>query len=200
MIDTKINTSGWRAYYSETQGRAADPLVALALEALGHERRGMALDLGSGAGVNARHLVDSGFARVHAVDQNPFAADHTKGVDSVTFILKRMERYEAECSSLDIVLSIRALWFLFKPDIKKVVIMAHRALRPGGVFAFNLMGMEADWVKDSVVCGFTTTEVMEITQGWEVLYQKEERSHSAPTGKTVPIQWHEWHLILRKPD
>jgi len=106
-------------------------------------RGGLVLEFGCGSGLLTRHLVDAGH-RVVATDASPAMLDLTRETAPGTEEIRRLTLPDDPVPSADAIVSVgHALNYL--PDaesIDRALVAIARALRPGGVIAFDLCDLE----------------------------------------------------------
>ncbi|HVL38508.1 MAG TPA: class I SAM-dependent methyltransferase [Fimbriimonadaceae bacterium] len=157
-----------------------------------------ALDLGCGVGHGTLFLLERGF-RVTAVDAESRALDilrsRVSSAHRVSLIASRFEDFEPP--PCDLVLAFFSLFFMpaeaFKTFWQKLV----AAMRPGGVFAGQFLGVNDEW-RDRGYSTFTSAEVRRLLAGLETLYY-EEVERDGETALGTPKHWHVFHVIARKP-
>jgi SAM-dependent methyltransferase len=196
------------AAYNEAQsGRPVRPLAVraaqLVLETPGRSpattpgAKPVAVELGSGAGIEARHLAGSGF-RVHTYDADA----------SVEAGMARMARtldithtttdlaVPFPIPPADLLLSCATLSFVPRAAFPQLWRAVRSALRPHGVLAVDLFGDRDDWAGTDGTF-LTQAELEELLTGLEVLsLEEEERDGRSFAG---PKHWHTYRLIAREP-
>ncbi len=132
------------------------PYVAKAVALVGV--RGTAIDLGCGAGIEARYLADHEF-RVTAVDNSPSAVESTKQCCAGLEVIVRKSSIEAvklKEKSLDIIVAWNSLPFLEKDSVRRVLRMVEDALADGGIFVFSVLGTDDAWAATHSDMSFMT--------------------------------------------
>jgi tellurite methyltransferase len=159
----------------------------------------IALELGCGVGHSVAHLAEKGL-KVIAVDQEPEALELTKkrlpaGAE-VTLVKSQFQDLGLDAASLDLVVAGFSLFFLRDWEFGQVWKRVVAALKPGGIFAGQLLGDHDDWVER----GYTVhsrAEAETLLTGFDVLYFEEaERDGETTLGE--PKHWHVFHLVARK--
>src|SRR5690242_17049204 len=155
MTDT-FDDDVWAGYYRWNAGRAVRPLLARALTTYGAVSPGArAVDLGCGAGVETRALLDAGFA-VTAVDASAeslaIVDTYPEAGDRLTTVHARMQ--DLDLPRTDLLYSGFALPFC-APDAFPALWQGLLAsLEPGGVLACDLFGDRDEWAGDSPTMTF----------------------------------------------
>jgi SAM-dependent methyltransferase len=184
----------WAEYYKACSGKPPHTLVTRSIGWLAGPRD-TAIDLGCGVGAEANFLAGH-FSRVIAVDQHLIAMLELKRC--VEFVETRMEAFRP-VAPIDFGISIRALWYLTPEKIAQVLQTTRDALRPGGMFVFNLAGPHGTLARQKMMHGFTGIEIKRLCSGWATVYIREAPLYYKPgAGKTHRLWWHEWEIVLRK--
>jgi trans-aconitate methyltransferase len=190
----------WAGYYRWNAGRAVRPLLARALTTYGEVSAGAtALDLGCGAGVETRALLDAGF-EVTAVDAS---VESLAIVDTYPEAGTRLTTVQAPMQDLalptaDLLYSGFALPFC-PPDAFPALWEGLLAsLRPGGLLACDLFGDRDEWAADSPTMTFlTAARVRELLGPLDVLALDEvDEDGQAYAG---PKHWHRYEVLARRP-
>ena len=188
------------AYNQAQRGRPVRPVAHRAVDivlAREHAAPPVAVELGSGAGVEARFLAESSF-HVHAIDGDPSveqlleALGEAHGISPVIADLGTLEALPAA----DLVLSCATLPFVRQEAFTPLWETMREALRPGGVLAVDLFGEHDDWAGTEGTY-LARAEVDALLEGLEVLeLTEEERDGRSFAG---PKHWHTFQVIARRP-
>lgn len=190
-------TTDWSAYFKAT---VAKPLHPFWEHVDPHLKPGqVALELGCGAGTGVLHLVEKGL-KVLAVDQEPEALEITKsrlpeGAE-VHLIKAQFQDLGLDAESLDVVVAQFTLFFLRSWEFGQVWQRLLKALKPGGIFAGQLLGVNDDWA-DRGYTVYTLAEAQSLLHPFEVLYF-EEAERDGETSLGEPKHWHVFHVVARK--
>ena len=182
----------WDAYYEASLTKPLHPIFA-ALEPY-LPANGLAVDLGFGVGQGVRFLRSHGLD-VRAVDSDPKA---------LTF-LALDPHVEATCEDFmafkmpecDVVLAVFSLFFLSQSDFSSFCPNMVAKVRPGGLFAGQLLGLNDDWVKSKGCSSLSTSELKRAFKGWEFLHF-EEVDRDGETILRESKHWHVYHIVARK--
>ncbi|MFO1038742.1 MAG: class I SAM-dependent methyltransferase [Geminicoccaceae bacterium] len=194
----------WKVYYEVTDGRPPRPTMLKALDLfVGEGRRSglEALDLGCGTGRDALPLLRAGW-RVHALDQEEAALEGLRekaaaaGLSDLHTIHAAYE--EASLPPVDLVNASFTL-FASAPDRfpglwDKIV----NAVRPGGRFAGQLLGVKDSWAARPHMSVHTADELARLLSKLEVEWLNEEED-DAVTPRGEAKHWHIYHVVARKP-
>lgn len=187
------------AYNEAQRGRPVRPLARRAVEAVLPREgaaRPIAVELGCGAGIEARFLAENGF-RVHAIDGDPSVGPQLAalaGTHPVTPVLADLGSLE-ELPAADLVLSCATLSFVAPDPFARLWSRVREALVPGGVLAVDLFGDRDDWAGTEGTHP-SRAEVDALLTGFEVLaLDEEERDSRSFAG---PKHWHTFQVIARR--
>ena len=194
------------AYNAAQLGRPVRPLARRAVDALpgvDHVETGVrssspvAIELGSGAGIEARFLAESGF-HVHAFDGDPSVRpqlDMLRDAHGIAPVIADLETLDA-LPAADLILSCATLPFLRREAFGPLWRLVREALRPGGVLAADLFGDRDDWAGTEGTF-LSRGEVEDLLDGLEVLeLAEEERDGRSFAG---PKHWHTFQVLARRP-
>jgi len=189
----------WREFVEATRGRNPIPLLVKAVALLG-DVRGEAVDLGCGAGTDAKYLAENGF-QVTAVDISESAVKQTKvncaGL-SVVVIQTDIAKFSIAPDKYNLIMIWNTLPFLKKEDARQVLINIRHGLKSGGLLVFGVFGPEDDWAKDHSGMSFwTEAELKELLPGMEFveLVESKKEGPAAVGGNKF---WHKIQGIVKK--
>jgi tellurite methyltransferase len=190
-------SADWSAYFKATLDKPLHPLWE---NVDPHLKPGqIAVDLGCGVGTATAHLVEEGL-RVLAVDQEPEALEITRGRlpegAQVQVVRAQFQDLGLEPNSFDLVYAGFSLFFLREWEFGQVWKRIVAALKPGGLFAGQLLGIHDDWV-DRGYTAQTADEARALFKGFEILYF-EEAERDGETSLREPKHWHVFHVVARK--
>jgi tellurite methyltransferase len=156
------------------------------------------LELGCGVGHGVLWLLGKGF-EVVANDMEPEALDIVRSrvpaEAHVEFLPGRFE--DITMPEADLIVAGFSLFFLPPSEFADFWPKVVRALRPGGVFAGQFLGVHDDWAAR----GYTVMErsqVERMLQGLEVL-ALDEADQDGETSLGEAKHWHVFHVVARKP-
>jgi tellurite methyltransferase len=186
----------WTNYYRLTKDRPPHSRLLRAVEYLGCT--GEALDLGCGIRADTRYLVTQGF-HVTAVDREATAlkslADLPQG--SVECVLSSFEEFSF--AIYDLINAHFALPFIKPEQFTTFFVRLKAAIRPGGIFVGQFLGVRDSWnIPENQMTFFTHKEAIEQLAALEILeFEEEEQDGVAAEGTTK--HWHIYHILVRKP-
>lgn len=187
------------AYNIAQQGRPVRPLAKRAVELCSARRdRGarVAVELGSGLGVEAEYLAAEGF-HVSTYDVDPGVEAVMLALAESHLVRHRTARLEelTELPDADLILSCATLSFVPDVSFARLWQLVRDALRPRGVLAVDLFGQQDEWAGSD---GFypTRAELDDLLVGLEVI-ALEEREYD---GRSFagPKHWHTFQVIARR--
>lgn len=152
----------------------------------------MAVELGSGQGVEAAFLARSGF-HVHTYDSDPSVATVMAELGRDLPVQHHMTPLEdlADLPPCDLILSCVALPFLSRPAFDTLWNIMVKRLAPGGVLAVDLFGDRDQWANDEGTF-LTREEVDHFLVGFtSTVTEREEDGHSF----SGPKHWHTYEVI-----
>ncbi|MDN5820060.1 MAG: class I SAM-dependent methyltransferase [Brachybacterium sp.] len=158
----------------------------------------VAVELGSGAGVEARYLAESGFA-VHTYDVDPsIEADMACLAQTLPIVHSTGNLEEMPALPVaDLVLSCATLSFVRRAAFPTLWRRIRDALRPGGILAVDLFGVRDEWAGTDGTF-LDRAEVEGLLNGLEVieLVEEEREGHSLHG----PKHWHTHRILARRPE
>jgi cyclopropane fatty-acyl-phospholipid synthase-like methyltransferase len=143
----RTKPSRWARFVSVTKNRKPIPYITEGASLV--TKHGRALDLGCGAGVDARYLAESGM-KVTAIDNDRAAIRSTRTLCAgLSVKTKQMDLKDVHLGTenVDLVVAWNSLPFLKRRIVKQILTAVEVALIPGGIFVFSLLGPEDAWAK-----------------------------------------------------
>lgn len=155
-------TTGWQEYYRQHADREPRPELSEALSAVREVHPDLgeisALEVGAGAMVEARALLDAGVGRVLATDYSPGALKRSLGLSlQYNQDAERFDRFEFEQiknedlpellapTSQDLIISYNTLSYTHPDAFPETWQALLGALRPGGVISASFLGDRDHW-------------------------------------------------------
>jgi trans-aconitate methyltransferase len=199
MSDT-FGDDVWAGYYRWQAGREVRDLLTRALTTYGAVSPGdVAVDLGCGAGVETRALLDAGF-EVTAVDASveslAIVDAYPESGTRLTAVLTPMQ--DVVLPAADLLYSGYALPFCTPDTFPAVWAGLLASLRPGGVLACDLFGERDEWAGDSPTMTFLTLDrVRELVEPLDLVSLDEvDEDGKAYAGAK---HWHRFEVLARRP-
>jgi SAM-dependent methyltransferase len=194
----------WSRYYAATEGRPPRQTLLAALDALEAEGPpGLAIDLGCGAGRDTVEMLRRGW-RVIAIDAEPEALERLAarpdlvGAERLETRLASFADPDFALPACDLVNASFSIPFVAPQRFYALWADIGRALRPGGIFAGQLLGPRDTWAANDGVTSLDAAALDALLAGWTVGL-RDETEEDATTVRGTPKHWHLHHLVLRKP-
>jgi SAM-dependent methyltransferase len=184
-------------YYVVSGSRKPSPLLIRALKLDGFKT---ALDLGCGAGVDAKEMSGQGLS-VTAVDVNPEVKKFFKDSEEISVQISSFQEFDFQ--KYDFIFSRSALVFLPPHDFEKVIRKIKKSLNFNGVIAIRLWGINDSAAKRPERKGKMTFVSKEQLENMFCDFEIIELTEEEKDGKTAlgqPKHWHFFNLIARKRD
>lgn len=189
----------WGKFIQATKSRKPTVFLIEALKAL-KNKKGWALDLGCGAGIDAKYMAENGF-QVEAIDLVKESIEQTKKICknlSVFAIQTNITDFKIKPKKYLIIVCRNTLPFLTKKEAEKILGNIQKGLRKRGVFIFGLFGPEDDWAKSHPEMSFwTVEELKKLLPDMEFIKIIEERETGSAASGEVKF-WHKIQGIARK--
>jgi len=183
----------WDKFAQTTKNRQPINFLIEAVKILGFSN-GRALDLGCGAGVDAKYLAENGF-NVEAIDLNETSIKKTKELCvnlPVSVIRQDVASYSIVPNTYQLIIAWNIFPFLTKDDSRKILLDIQEGLTKEGVFVFSFFGTEDDWAKNHSEMSFWTAEELKNLLPELNFIKLSEEKQSKP-GATGQVKF--WHLI-----
>jgi|SRR3989338_2618568 len=183
----------WRKFLEVTKQRKPTSFLVEVVEKA-KVKNGLALDLGCGAGVDAKYLAENGFL-VTAIDSDKNSISFVKSVCKglpVKAAKRDIKSYKINSNSYNMIISWNALPFLKKRDFIKTLLKIQRGLKRKGFFVFSLFGPEDAWAKKKPGMSFLTIEELKQTMNEMDFFKIAEEKQKKPSA-TGKMKF--WHLI-----
>ncbi len=184
-------------YYEVSGSRKPSPLLIRALKLGGFKT---ALDLGCGAGVDAKEMSRQGLS-VTAIDINPEVKRFFRDSKGISVQISSFQEFDFQ--KYDFIFSKSALVFLPPYDFEKVIRKIKKSLNFNGVIAIRLWGNNDSASKRPERKGKMTFVSKEQLENMFRDFETIELTEEEKDGKTAlgqPKHWHFFNLIARKKD
>ena len=191
--------TGWKNFVAATKDRKPIAYLAEAAQLQGNSR-GPALDIGCGAGVDARRLAELGYT-VTAIDTSPQAVRTTRSLCRglpVTVATKDIRNLRLAPSHFKIVLAWNSLLFLDKHELLVTLTSIEASLATGGIFVYSLFGPNDDWAsRKGHISVITANEFRGRLKGMTPI-EIRESWRDEPTAAGSVKHWHKIQGLARK--
>ena len=190
----------YKEYY-EVVGEKPNSLVVEALKDF-TTTKSKALDLGAGNLRDSKFLLSKGFKKIVAVDKDEVTRKFL--VPKIDLHITAIEDFIPETNTFDFALSCNTLFFLDQSRVSRILHRVFAGLKPKGIFVFNVLGNDDDWVlQQRPVYSYSDRELetLAVRTGYEVLGLGEGRYNSYFMSQEGPLPkfWHQLSLAVRKP-
>ena len=186
----------WKGYINTTKNKPPRQLLVQALEYI--KNKEIALDLGAGALNESRYLLDCGFKKVIAVDneENP---DLINQINNKAFVFKKIAigDYDFSENKFSLINAQFVLPFIKKEEIDQIINHIKDSLENGGVFVGQFFGAKDSWGNKPGICVYTEKEVKEFLANLDIIYFQEEEK-DGQTAMDGEKHWHIFHFIAKK--
>lgn len=182
-------------YFEAAEPKPLHPIFAHAAPYL--HGPGLALDLGCGTGKSCLHLLERGYRVVavepHAGARTTLLARLPAGAP-VEVVSDRFQ--ELAMPACDLAIAILSLFFMARSEFDAFWPRLVAALRPGGLFVGQVLGVRDTWVADGCAA-YTADEARSLFDAFEMLHW-EEAERDSVTVQGDPKHWHVFHVVARK--
>lgn len=195
--------SDWPEYYRITRARPSRELfrAAVRLAGINSNEARLAIDIGSGAGVETLELLRQGWS-VHAIDAQQAAITFLRSAipseyrDRCITILGPIE--SQRLPKADFIWAGASLPFLTNKAFTSVWKKIVSSLKDGGIFAGDIFGKRHGWSKEASMNFHSSRNVKAILSPLRIDYliSEEGRRMTAMDGV---VQWHAFGVIASKP-
>ncbi|OJU64068.1 MAG: hypothetical protein BGO01_18185 [Armatimonadetes bacterium 55-13] len=191
--------STWNEYFQSTRPMPLHPLFGELEPYL--PQTGRAADLGCGVGHAVVWLAEKGWD-IDAFDGHEEAL---KSLGERLFAETRSKVATHHCllqdaslahGQYDLIIAAYSLFFLTPEQHQVVWNRIYAALKPGGYFLGEFLGVNDDWADQMTT--HTAEQVTELLSRYETIYREDvDRDGFVSMGS--PKHWHVFHVIARKP-
>lgn len=190
----------WEDYFKKFTGRPPRPQLVKALEFIS-STKGHAVELGSGAGRDALHLLQEGWS-VTAIEKETAGLKMLQR-DLPAELQIKLTTLESSFEDLRFLPKNRLTYASFslpfcRPEafssFWKVLV---DSLEPQGFFVGNFFGPEDDWAKQEDMTNFSEKEIRELLKGFDIL-DWHEKKEMAPTAAGPLKHWHVYTVVAQR--
>lgn len=199
FLEKKEKGDTWKNFIDKTKDNEPRKYLVDAIKYVTEKE--MALDIGAGSLRDAKHLLNSGFEKVVAVDSHPMIEEIEKEINNgrLETVVSSFENFDYSQNTYDIINAQYSLPFIEKAQFQDVINQIKKALKPNGIFVGTFFGNNDDWNKGNHSAkNFQTREdVKDMFQEFEELefLEKEEDKFFK---KNRTKHWHTFHTTFRK--
>ncbi len=203
-------------YYEHHQSRPPRSQVTEAVEHLRQERGDLsqvsALEIGAGAMVEARYLLEAGVGHVDAYDASTEAEARAISVELQHNDIDRHERFafhrvhneelpdHLPSEQYDLIISYLTLQFTHPERFDAAWQALLGSLKPGGILSVQLAGDRHGWADTYHRMTFLTRDrVEELFEGLDEVQIEERDQDDKPLSDGGTTRWHDYWIAARKP-
>jgi len=142
-------------------------------------------------------LLEQGY-EVTAVDSSPRALEivRSRAPEEANLRLIEADMSELELPNADVIVAGFSLFFLDQEKLERFWPRLVAALKPGGLFAGQFLGVNDEWA-DKGHALVDNTKLREMLSGFDLIHFDEvEREGETALGN--PKHWHVFHVVARK--
>lgn len=183
--------SHWSQFNQNTKNNPPRGLYVEALKFLKSDDV-LALDIGAGACNETKDMLSRGFSVV-AIDSNQEIQEIAATINSanLTVNVSNAENYTYGNDRYDFIIAMFALPFIEPSSFKNTFSKIMKSLKPGGMFAFHLFGVNDEWAASRSMTFFDEESAKELFGSNKQLLFKEFDYD----GKTADGSKKHWHII-----
>lgn len=199
-----MSENTWKDHNTTVTAKALQPAGTLmkALEKFDHEcfKPGIAIDLGSGSGIDSLELLRSGWdviaidkeASAHELLIKQLPSEYSNRIKTVVAAFEVLQLPDA-----DLINATFSLPFCNKLDFARFWERLVDAIKPGGRFAGQFFGINDSWASHPSMTFHSAEQVALLFQKFELdLYI--EKEYDAHTLAGMPKHWHVFHVVAQK--
>lgn len=190
----------WSEYFELTKNRPPNPLLLTAVNLV--VDRDTALDLGAGSLKDSKFLLNMGFQKVVAVEQDSSARKYRDKIPArrLSLQIRHFEDLKLKPRSFNLVTAQFSLPFTSPPHLPRLMREIIAGLRPAGIFCGQFFGPKDQWNQPEN--NFTFVKARTLKKWLEPLdiihFQEEETNGTTIDGEDK--HWHIFHVIaLQSP-
>lgn len=201
-MQVKVGDRDFSAYNAAQEGRSLRPLAVRAVQeragraGVADGSAGTAVELGSGIGIEARYLAEHGY-EVWTYDTDPTVERALRSLASRYPIHHTTAALESisELPACDLLLSCATLSFVPREAFDDLWGLITAAVRPGGVLAVDLFGVNDDLARTDGTY-LARTEVEKLLEGWTTA-EVEEKEYDGRSFSGAK-HWHTFTVLAQR--
>jgi SAM-dependent methyltransferase len=191
-------SASWKVYYAKTNDREPSSALQKAVSLLPQAGEKTAVDLGCGAGIETRFLLEQGF-RVTAVDQQTDMREYLLSLPSqqcLQIVHTPFEAFSFGC--YDLIHARHSLPFLAPELFLEIWRSIQGALNLGGVFVGTFFGTHDGWwqAHHRHMTFLERAQVEALTDRWHII-DLTENENDAKTPLGEEKHWHIFHVTAQ---
>lgn len=192
----KIN---WEKYYIKTENRPPRKLLVESVQFVGRKEK--ALDLGAGALMDSKYLLEQGFEQVMAIDSDPAFVSYAEKIKDPRFRYecKSICNYELKGETYDLVNAQWSLPYIAPVDFEETMKRIMTSIKSGGVFTGIFYGDRDEQIlpQGVKITRVTKEGLLSLFSRFEIIkFIETEEDKESAMGKLK--HFHEFGIIARK--
>ena len=185
-------------FYNKTKGGSPSGLLKLffSMNYSKDINGNIAIDLGTGAGNDARYLVEKGF-KVTCIDKEEKSKEiiMSQNNESLKFELQEFENLKL--NKADLINACFSLFFCNPDRFEKMMIEITSSINKKGFFVGNFLGKEDEWNGNNQETFLNKEELLYHFKDFKIMYFAEKKYiKNTVLGKTK--NWHVFEIIAMK--
>jgi SAM-dependent methyltransferase len=191
----------WNEYIEKTKNNPPRPWLIKALDFV--EEKKCALDLGCGALVDTKYLIQHGFKKVVALDktnsaQAIFDNFSNEEKNKIGYTISSFEEYVFPSEKFDLINAQFSIPFISPTSFKDVFRKIKNSLKLNGILVGQFFGEKDSWKETKPNLTFhTRKQVEDLLSDMQILEFKEEEYDASPAVGEMK-HWHVFNVIFRK--
>lgn len=188
-----------KSYIQASINRKPINILVELLEKIEKTKERNALDLGCGAGIEAKYLAQKGFL-VDAVDSSKESISQTKKTCKnfpVNVVERNIFEYEIKPKKYSIIVFWNVLPFLEKTKSLELIKRIEAGIITNGYLVFSFYGPKDDWVRNRKISPWKIEEFKKILTEMNII-KISEIKETAPLFSGEIKFWHKIHGIAQK--
>ena len=189
----------WKQYQNETTNPNKIKFINSVLET-SEQNNGIAIDLGCGAGNDSIYMIQNGW-KVIAIDSEVSVIEQrskeltVEQQNRLQIINKKFE--EVQLPEEDLILANYSIPFCNPEEFEKLWNKIQKSLKPSGIFAGVLFGINDGWSQRKNMTFKTKEEIGKMLKNFKIQLL-EEKEFNRPTAMGKEKHWHIFKIIARK--
>ena len=188
----------WEKYIEKTKEYPPRELLKDALAHVAH--KGTALDLGAGALMDSKYLLEQGYDHVVALDADPVSARYAEEVHSehFSFVQSTFQDFEFLPDTFDLINAQRSLPYVGREEFDSIFSSVKSALKSEGILCAVIFGdRNSHSLPAMTPVKLSRPQVEELLSDLEVI-MLDENEEDKLTTMGSPLHSHEFFIIARK--
>lgn len=185
-------------FYNKTKGGSPSGLLKLffSMNYSKDINGNIAIDLGTGAGNDARYLVEKGF-KVICIDKEEKSKEIIMSQNNENLNFELQEFENLKLNKADLINSCFSLHFCNPDKFEKMMTEITSSINKKGFFVGNFLGQEDEWNGNKQETFLDKEEILNYFKNFKIMYFAEKKyTKNTVLGKTK--NWHVFEIIAMK--